>query len=206
MLLLEKRIKCIFSHGFSKDAVLAVKHKLHIWRRSDFWKVTVILCLTYSVSFCSLLSGLHPSVIHSAQLNFRFPRKEKKSSTCCAVFRLPLHFYPSILESVLRPRIVLKVIRELTSFTQSSRHVPAMADPLNQSAKLDFNGAIVFIKSNPCEQHSQGSEQQTDGWVYQHIGMPLGLQSSLKVRLKLSSGNRPQIWLVCLEQNNPFGW
>lgn len=77
--------------------------------------------------------------------------------------------------------------------------------PLRQSAKLDFNEAIVFIKSNQYELHSQESEQQTDGWVYQHIGVPWGLRNSLKVRVKLSSGNRPQIRLVCLKQNNPFG-
>lgn len=39
-----------------------------------------------------------------------------------------------------------------------------MADPPNQSAKLDFNEAIVFITSNPPNPRSQepGSEQ-TDG-------------------------------------------
>ncbi len=85
---------------------------------------------------------------------------------------------------------------------RTSPHTPAMAKPLRQSAKLDFNEAIVLIKSNPYELHSQES---IGGWVYQHIGVPRGLRNSLKVRVKLSSGNRPQIWLVCLKQNSPFG-
>lgn len=45
--------------------------------------------------------------------------------------------------------------------------------------------------------HSSVRSKQTDGSVYQHIGVPRRLRNSLKVRVKLSSGNRPQIRLVC---------
>lgn len=46
------RIKFLFSHGFSKDAVLAVKHKLHIWRRKWFLKSH---CHPVLELFCILL-------------------------------------------------------------------------------------------------------------------------------------------------------
>lgn len=51
---------------------------------------------------------------------------------------------------------------------------PCDGRPLRQSAKLVFNEAIMFIKSHEYELHSQESEQQTDGWVYLHIGVPRG--------------------------------
>lgn len=51
---------------------------------------------------------------------------------------------------------------------------PSDGRPLRRSAKLDFNEAIAFIISYRYEASSQESERQTDGWVYQHIGVPLG--------------------------------
>lgn len=89
-----------------------------------------------------------------------------------------------------------KVMRMLVRFNPELNTYSCDGRPLRQSAKLDFNEAIVFIKSNPYELHSQEysrSSSKTDGWVYQHIGVPWGFGNSLKVRVKPSSGNRPQI-------------
>lgn len=147
---------------------------------------------------------------------FTFPWKEKSSSLVLKslphvlpVFLLPVHFYPSLLKEFwghAEAISALKVMGMLRSVIKQLTYYSCNGRPLRQSAKLDFNEAIVFIKSNPYELHSQESEGQTRGWVYQHVGLPQGLRNSLKVRVKLSSGNRPQIWLVCLKQNNPFGW
>lgn len=126
--------------------------------------------------FSSLLSVFQTSVIHSGQLIWCFPWKEGSScpekSFTCFIFS-SLNRRPDPCTFPQQSRLV-KVMRMLVSFVHSLTTHSCHGRPLRQSSKLDFNEAIVFIKSNQHEVHSQESEQPTDGWVYQHIGVPRG--------------------------------
>lgn len=107
-----------------------------------------------------------------------------------------------------------------------SDYPPGLLWTLPISAILVCNGLGMFwrwqssesiqqldLMSLSCSSHQinvnctyRSLSNNPDGWVYQHVGKPRVLRNSLKVRVKLSSGNRPLIWLVFLKQNNPLGW
>ena len=71
-------------------------------------------------------------------------------------FLFPVQYFGAFGAAVIKSR-------EDAGALPRTLRVPATADSLNQSAKLDFNEAIVFIKPNPYKLCLQEAARQTDG-------------------------------------------
>lgn len=115
---------------------------------SDFWKVFVILScppLQWSVK---LRFSLKPSFL---------VLKSPPQSSCF----LSEHFtVPRVHAEAAAPS---EVMRTLMSSVHSSPRSPCdWQRPPRRSAKLDFNEATAFIKSDPYELHSHECEEQAN--------------------------------------------
>lgn len=130
-----------------------------------------------------------------------------------ALFLFPAQFYPcTSVFWVVAYYIVQKkkkVMRMLVRFNPELNTYSCDGRPLRQSAKLDFNEAIVFIKSNPYELHSQeysrSSSKPTDEFI-STLAFPGALEIALKWESNRQVETAHRYGLVCLKQNNPFGW
>lgn len=159
--------------------------------------IVSVLPLSLSLSLCCQFSS--PLWFTVVTLAGVFLEKRKPLCSCpeksfvCYFFFL----FPVLLFSVSKRFFCLpEAVRKRRGCRwASSRH----GRSLRWCAKLDLNEATVFIKSNQLEVHSREGAWAAPWWMSSSSPWrALELRNSLKVRVKLSSGNHPQIWLACL--------
>lgn len=183
---------------------------------TDCWKVIVMcawrLIHSQSPSFSLCCPFSRPLWFTVAALAGVFLKKRKPQCSCpeksficdsphhphlSVLGGVPACFYPSHFLEVLRPS------RSSEKWRGCRWASSGDGRSLRWGTKLDLNEATVFIKSNQINRkiHSREAAQAARWWMSSSaLWHAPELRNSLKVRVKLSGGSHPQIWLACLSR------